>query len=102
VSINRFPWQDDLLRFMSSGESSSIHDLATAVSREGHDSPHDTSDTDELRMGIAENVDHLVHLGLAEWADGKGEPSRSTPHEELFNREAKLTEAGRSAAASLP
>jgi hypothetical protein len=102
VSINRYPWQDDILRFLSSGESSSIHDLATAVSREGDDSPHDNADTDELRMGIAENLDHLVHLGLAEWSDGKGEPSRSTPHEELFNREARLTDAGRSAAASLP
>ena len=102
MSINRFPWQDDLLRFMSSSESSSIHDLATAVSREGTDSPHAGADSDELRMGIAENLDHLVHLGLAEWTDGKGEPTRSTPHEELFNREARLTDAGRSAAASLP
>ena len=99
MSINRFPWQDDLLRFMSSGGSSSIHDLATAVSREG---THEGADSEELRMGVAENLDHLVHQGLAEWSDGKGEPSRSTPHEELFNREARLTEAGRSAAASLP
>ena len=99
MSINRFPWQDDILRFLSSGESASIHDLATEVSEEG---THQGADSEELRMGIAENLDHLVHLGLAEWADGQGAPSRSTPHEELFNRTVRLTDAGRSAAASLP
>lgn len=83
-SINRFPWQDDILRGLHTGEAASIDDLADVVAVEGHESA-------PLREEIAENVDHLVHLGLAEYADGDRSP-----------REVRLTPAGIEAAASLP
>ena len=62
-SINRFPWQDDILRGLHEGDATSIDDLADGVAADGHDSVL-------LREEIAQNVDHLVHLGLAEYADG--------------------------------
>jgi hypothetical protein len=83
-SINRFPWQDDILRGLHTGDAASIDDLADVVAVEGHDSAL-------LREEVAQNVDHLVHLGLAEYADGDRD-----------RREVRLTPTGVEAAASLP
>ena len=94
-SINRFPWQDDILRGLHTGEAASIDDLADIVTAKGYE-------PDTLKEEIAENVDHLVHLGLAEYADGQAGPRASTPDSELFAREVRLTPTGVDAAASLP
>jgi hypothetical protein len=83
-SINRFPWQDDILRGLHTGEAASIDDLADVVSAHGHESGL-------LREEIAVNVDHLVHLGLAEYAGG-----------DRSQGEVRLTPTGVEAAASLP
>ena len=83
-SINRFPWQDDILRGLHTGDAASIDDLADVVAADGHDSAL-------LRAEIAQNVDHLVHLGLAEYDDGGGSA-----------RQVRLTPTGVEAAASLP
>lgn len=84
-SINQFPWQDEILRTLRSSGGSTIDELSEAASAEGVDS-------DQLREAIAENVDHLVHLGLAEYAGGGAG----------FERAVKLTASGESAADSLP
>ncbi len=76
-SINRFPWQDDILRGLHTGDAASIDDLADVVTAKGHE-------PDALKEQIAENVDHLVHLRLAEYADGRRRPGRRTPDSELF------------------
>ena len=94
-SINRFPWQDDILRGLHTGDAASIDDLADVVTAKGHE-------PDALKEEIAENVDHLVHLGLAEYADGRPGPRAGAPDSELFGREVRLTPAGVEAAASLP
>ena len=94
-SINRFPWQDDILRGLHNGDAASIDDLADIITAKGYE-------PDTLKEEIAENVDHLVHLGLAEYADGGRGPVPSTPDSELFGREVRLTPAGVEAAASLP
>jgi hypothetical protein len=94
-SINRFPWQDDILRGLHTGEATSIDDLADVVTAKGHE-------PETLKEEIAENVDHLVHLGLAEYADGGRGPSPATPEGELFQREVRLTPTGVEAASSLP
>ena len=84
MSINRFPWQDDILRQLRGG-SASVSEIATAIAAEGRHSA-EGHDSDELHRSVAENVDHLVHLGLAEYTDGG----------------VKLTDRGREAVASLP
>ena len=94
-SINRFPWQDDILRGLHTGDAASIDDLADVVTAKGHE-------PDALKEGIAENVDHLVHLGLAEYADGRPGPAAGAPDSELFGREVRLTPTRVEAAASLP
>ena len=94
-SINRFPWQDDILRGLHTGDAASIDDLADVVTAKGHE-------PDALKEQIAENVDHLVHLGLAEYADGRPGPGAGTPDSELCGRVVRLTPAGVEAAASLP
>jgi hypothetical protein len=94
-SINRFPWQDDILRGLHAGEAASIDDLADVVTARGHE-------PDSLKEELAQNVDHLVHLGLAEYADGQPGPGTRTPDSELFRRKVRLTPAGVDAASSLP
>jgi hypothetical protein len=94
-SINRFPWQDDILRGLHTGDAASIGDLADIVTARGYE-------PDTLKEEIAGNVDHLVHLGLAEYADGQRGPTPNTPDPELFRREVRLTPAGVDAASSLP
>lgn len=89
MAINRFPYQDDILRILRRGGTVSVDDISHAVASEGrHEAEgHDSA---ELHESIAENVDHLVHLGLAEYAGGDG------------SRSAKLTSRGEEAADSLP
>ena len=57
---------------------------------------------EETEEELAQNVDHLVHLGLAEYADGQPGPGTRTPDSELFRRKVRLTPAGVDAASSLP
>jgi hypothetical protein len=45
----------------------------------------------ELHRDVAENIDHLVNVGLAEYTGGSGD-----------DRSAKLTAVGQVAAGSLP
>jgi hypothetical protein len=86
MSINRFPWQDDILRILGSGEASSVDAISEAIGHEGRDPGEAGANSTELRGSVAENVDHLVHIGLAEYTDGG----------------VKLTDRGREAVASLP
>ena len=88
MAINRFPYQDDILRQLSGG-SASVSEIATAIAGEGRHSA-EGHDSDELHQSVAENVDHLVHLGLVEYS-GSG-----------ADRAAALTTAGSEAVSSLP
>jgi hypothetical protein len=88
MSINRYPYQDDILRHLSGG-SASVSEIATAIASEGRHSA-EGHDSDELHQSVAENVDHLVHLGLAEY-NGSGD-----------DRAVALTTAGSEAVSSLP
>jgi hypothetical protein len=85
MAINRFPYQDDVLRILRSSGTASLDDISHAVAAEGrHDAEgHDSA---QLHQAIAENVEHLVHLELAEHTAGG----------------AKLTPRGEEAAESLP
>jgi hypothetical protein len=89
MAINRFPYQDDILRILRSRGTVSVDDISHTVAGEGrHDAEgHDSA---QLHESIAENVDHLVHLGLAEYTGGDG------------SRSVKLTSRGEEAADSLP
>ncbi|HYW29295.1 MAG TPA: hypothetical protein VE824_05775 [Gaiellales bacterium] len=89
MAINRFPYQDDILRILRSRGTVSVDDISHAVAGEGrHDAEgHDSA---QLHESIAENVDHLVHLGLAEYVGSDGA------------RSARLTSRGEEAADSLP
>jgi hypothetical protein len=88
-SINRFPYQDIILRRLGADGTASVSQIAAEIAAqgrhtaEGHDSP-------QLHEAVAENVDHLVHLGLAEYVGSGAE------------RTAKLTATGQEAASSLP
>ena len=66
MAINRFPYQDDILRQLSGG-SASVSEIATAIAGEGRHSA-EGHDSDKLHRSVAENVDHLVHLGLVEYS----------------------------------
>jgi hypothetical protein len=89
MSINRFPYQDVILRRLRADGTASVSQMSAEVAAqglhaaEGHDSA-------ALHAAIAENVDHLVQLGLAEYTSSGGD------------RSAKLTAAGEEAADSLP
>jgi hypothetical protein len=85
MAINRFPYQDDILRILRSSGTASVDDISHAVAAEGrHDAEgHESA---QLHAAIADNVEHLVHLGLAEHAGGG----------------VKLTARGEEAADSLP
>lgn len=97
-SINQFPWQDGILRELRAGGAQSIDQISAAVVAEGEKGV----DSDALREGIALNVDHLVHLGLVAYSDGRPSPSTHTGDEALFHRMVALTPSGESAADSLP
>lgn len=84
MSINRFPYQDAILRELANGPATAAA-VSNAIVEEGRDSVN----SPELHRSVAENIDHLVNLGLAEYT---GETPRT----------AKLTDAGTEAVASLP
>ena len=88
MSINRFPYQDDMLRQLRGG-SASVSEIATAIAGEGRHSA-EGHDSDELHRSVAENVDHLVHLGLVEYSGSGADPA------------AALTTRGSEAVSSLP
>ena len=88
-SINSFPYQDIIIRVMRADGEASVLQIATVVVSEGRDSA-EGHDSAALHRAIAENVDHLVHIGLAEYTGSDGE------------RAARLTAAGEEAADRLP
>jgi hypothetical protein len=83
MSINRFPFQDNILRELAKGAATAAA-VSNTIASEGHG-----ENSPELHRDVAENIDHLVNLGLAEYTG-------DTP------RTARLTQAGQDAAASLP
>ena len=83
MSINRFPYQDDILRELAKGAATAAA-VSITIASEGRG-----ENSSELHREVAENIDHLVNLGLAEYTG-------DTP------RTARLTQAGQDAAASLP
>ena len=87
MAVNRFPYQDDILRQLAKGPATAA-DVSNTIAGEGRDSGG--SNSSELHREVAENIDHLVHLGLAEYV------ADATP------RSAQLTAAGKEAASSLP
>lgn len=87
--INSFPYQDIILRVMRADGASSVSQIAAVVVTEGRDSA-EGHDSAALHTALAENVDHLVHIGLAEYTGSDGE------------RAARLTTAGEEAANRLP
>ena len=87
MSINRFPFQDVILRELARGAATAAA-VSNTIASKGH-APGHGENSPELHREVAENIDHLVNLGLAEYTG-------DTP------RTAQLTQAGRSAAASLP
>ena len=88
MAVNRFPYQDDILRRLANGPASAA-DVSNTIAGEGRDSGegHNSS---ELHQAVAENIDHLVHLGLAEYVP------------DAVPKSAQLTPAGTEAAGSLP
>jgi hypothetical protein len=65
-----------------------LSEIAAAIAGEGRHSA-EGHDSDELHRSVAENVDHLVHLGLVEYS-GSG-----------ADRAAALTTVGSEAVSSL-
>ena len=88
MAVNRFPYQDDILRQLAKG-SATAADVSNAIADEGRGAG-DGHNSSELHRDVAENIDHLVHLGLAEYV------ADANP------KAAELTKAGEEAAASLP
>jgi hypothetical protein len=87
MSINRFPFQDNILRELAKGSATAAA-VSNTIASEGR-APGHGENSPELHREVAENIDHLVNLGLAEYT---GETPRT----------ARLTQAGQDAAASLP
>ena len=87
MAINRFPYQDDILRQLAKGPASAA-DVSNSIAGEGRDDGG--SNSSDLHRDVAENIDHLVNLGLAEYV------SDASP------KLAQLTAAGQEAASSLP
>ena len=78
---------DDILRQLAKGAATAAS-VSNAIASEGR-APGHGENSPELHREVAENIDHLVHLGLAEYTG-------DTP------RTAQLTQAGQDAAASMP
>jgi len=74
-SINQFPWQDDIIRRLRADGALTVEQIAAEITAGGGES-------EVLEEGVALNVDHLVHLGLAEYPDGRPGPSERTPHDD--------------------
>ena len=87
MSINRFPFQDDILRQLDAGPATAAA-VSNAIADQGR-APGHGENSSELHRRVAENIDHLVNLGLAEYTG-------DTP------RTAQLTAAGKDAVASMP
>ena len=84
-SINRFPWQDDILRSLRRSGETTVKEVTVTIAAEGVDS-------DALDRGVAENLEHLVHMHLAVYLGGGDGPDRRV----------RLTPTGEQAADSLP
>jgi hypothetical protein len=97
-SINRFPWQEEILRNLHAAGARSIFQISAAVAVESGNG----IDAGVLREAIALNVDHLVDLGMAEYPDGRPAPATDNGHAALLHRLVTLTLAGQAAADSLP
>lgn len=82
-SINRFPWQDDILRSLRRSGETTVKGVTATIAAEGVDS-------DALDRGVAENLEHLVHMHLAVYLGGGDD------------RRVRLTPTGEQAADSLP
>ncbi len=87
MGTNQFPYQDDILRRLANGAATAAA-VSNTIAGEGR-APGHGENSAGLHREVAENIDHLVNLGLAEYTD-------DTP------RTARLTQAGQDAAASLP
>ncbi len=83
-SINRYPWQDDILRVLRRLGQTTVGDVERTIAQEG-------ADSDQLDRSVAENLEHLVHMHLAVYLGGDG-----------AERQVQLTPAGEQAADSLP
>jgi hypothetical protein len=88
MAVNRFPYQDDILRRLVSGPATAA-DVSNAIANEGR-AAGQGENSPELHRDVAENIDHLVHLGLAEYVA------------DAVPKSAQLTQAGKDAATSLP
>ena len=84
---NQFQYQDDILRELAKGAATAAA-VSDTIASEGQ-APGHGENSPELHRDVAENIDHLVNLGLAEYTG-------DTP------RTALLTQAGQDAAASMP
>jgi hypothetical protein len=84
---NQFQYQDDILRGLAKGAATAAS-VSNSIASEGR-APGHGENSPELHREVAENIDHLVNIGLAEYTG-------ATP------RTAQLTQAGQDAAASLP
>jgi hypothetical protein len=87
MSINRFSFQDDILRELAKGAATAAA-VSDRIAGEGHGPGHGQN-SPELHREVTENIDHLVNLGLAEY-------TADAP------RRAQLTPAGQAVVASLP
>jgi hypothetical protein len=87
MAPNQFPFQDDILRQLAKGAATAAS-VSNVIASEGR-APGHGENSPELHREVAENIDHLVHLRLAEYT---GETPRT----------ARLTQAGQDAVASLP
>ncbi|HEY2790444.1 MAG TPA: hypothetical protein VGI72_13415 [Gaiellales bacterium] len=97
-SIDRFPWQDEILRNLHAAGARSVDQISSAVAVEAGAGV----DAGALREGIALNVDHLVDLGLAEYPDGRPPAASDAGHAALFHSIVVLTPTGQAVADSLP
>ena len=88
MAVNRFPYQDDILRQLAKGPATAA-DVSNTIAGEGRDGGGGANSS-ELHREVAENIDHLVHLGLAEYVA------------DAVPKAAQLTAAGKEAATSLP
>jgi hypothetical protein len=88
MAVNRFPYQDDILRQLAKGPATAA-DVSNTIAAEGRD-PGGGENSPELHREVAENIDHLVNLGLAEYVA------------DAVPKAAQLTAAGKEAATSLP
>ena len=82
-----FPFQDDILRELAKGPATAAS-VSNTIAGEGR-APGHGENSSELHRAVAENIDHLVNIKLADYTG-------DTP------RTAQLTQAGQDAAASLP